>query len=1460
MRQTSTILSLFPPRPWLILLLISLLSLDLSAQYDKYRFSRLDISRGLSHNEVNCIFKDEKGFMWLGTMSGLNRYDGYSFKVFKHDLRDSSSINDDLIVRILQGPGHKLWISTGKGFTIYDPMTEKFDRNPQRFLHSIHIDADSITDIQKDKQDNYWFVATGKGGGLYKYDAPHRSTQYFLHKEGDSATPHSNQVRAIAANTIGDWWIIYDDGLLEKMDGRTNKIVYGSAVLQKNFPHEPPDYHLYVDAQNDCWLYIAGKTDGIVYFNPSSGNCTRIRKEAGAQGLNNNLVTGIVQDDKGLMWIGTDHGGINLLDKKDFSIRYLLAREDDDKSLGQNSIVTLYKDNTGIVWVGTFKKGASYYHEDILKFPLYRHQPSNPNSLPYDDVNRFVEDEKGNLWIGTNGGGLIYFNRAAGKYTVYTHNPADPGSLSNDVIVSLCIDHEQHLWIGTYYGGLDYYDGRTFRHYRHNESDSNSIGDDRIWEIKEDSRGRLWVGTLAAGLDLFDRKRNAFIHYHPNAPVPSDGSAISSSVRSGYISELMEDKEGNLWVGTARGIDVLETATGRFRHYSNVDNNAASLSNNNVISILEDSRGLIWVGTREGLDLFDRKTRSFTTFRTGEGLPDNTILTILEDNSHNLWLSTPNGLSNMIVSTDSTAGDYPPAGLHSYSGYSWRVKNYDESHGLQGREFNENAALKTREGEVIFGGASGFNIFDPQRLRTGTRNPELILTDLQVFNKSIGIGEKLNGHIVLPRSITESREITLRYNENVFSIGFAVLDFLNAEKVKYAYILEGFNKDWLVSDDKTRKAVYTNLDPGSYTFKVRTANDDGTWNARVLELGITILPPFWKTPLAYIAYVLLFAGILVLARKMILERAHRRFALEQERQEAQRLHDLDMMKIRFFTNVSHEFRTPLSMILTPLDKIIKNTDNPGQKAQFHLIHRNARRLLNMVNQLLDFRKLEVQELRLNAGKGDIVKFIKELSFSFADIAGKKNIDFAFTTTIPALYTSFDQDKLERIIFNLLSNAFKFTHEHGRVSVTVDWLPPAPGDPITPVTPALAPFPTTSTVTPAITTAMPRLLQLTVKDTGIGMEKDKQEKIFERFFQNDIPGSMVNQGSGIGLSITKEFVKLHNGSIRVESEPGQGSSFIILLPLANLGPIPNPASADFHIPGDPSDLSIAGDSSSASASTTSAATDLTATVKKDPRSQASAAKRLSILLVEDNEDFRFYLKDNLKEFFTIVEASNGKSGWQKTLATHPALVVSDISMPEMNGIDLCRKIRSDRRTSFIPVILLTALIGEEQQLKGLETGANDYMTKPFNFEILLSKIRNLLIQQEKTRKTYQKQVEASPANVGVETPDEKFIRQALDLVEKNIANTEFSVEEMSRELFLSRVALYKKLFHLTGKTPIEFIRSIRLKRAAQLLEKSQFTVAEIAYEVGFNNPKYFSRYFKAEFGVLPSAYQRSANKP
>ncbi len=1388
----------------IILLLLLLVSAGLRAQDSPYLFSHLDISKGLSHNEITCIHKDEKGYLWLGTPSGLNRYDGYSFRVFKKDLRDSNSVISDDITQLLEGPGGRLWIGTSRGFCLYDPRTERFDRHPRRYLQQIHIDTDSVTDIRKDSRGAYWFVTIGDG--LYQYYPRSGQTSHYSHRAGVAGSLHADSLSAAAPDGKGGWWLLYRDGWLEKMNDE------GLLSMGRRVPGEgsntSQDYRLYVDGEGDVWFYTPGRQEGVFYYHPESGVCRLFAKDNSRSGLNTNLVTGIVEDDKGYIWIATDHGGINLLDKKDFSVRYLLAREGDDKSLSQNSINCIYKDNSGIVWVGTFKKGANYYHADILSFPLFRHQPADKNSLPYNDVNRFVEDAKGNIWIGTNGGGLLCYNRATGRFSQYVHSASDAGSLSNDVIVSLCIDAAQRLWIGTYYGGLDCFDGHTFHHYRHRDSDSNSIGDDRIWEIREDSRHRLWIGTLAAGLDLFDPATHHFRHFKPGA---------AGSVRSAYISELMEDRLGNLWVGTATGIDVLEAGSGRFHHYGSDEKDAGSLSSNDVLTIVQDHRGLIWVGTRDGLNLFDTASKTFTSWRIRDGLPDNTILTLLEDNSGNLWASTPNGLANLVIKEDE----------HHPGHYTFCCRNYNESSGLQGREFNENAALRTREGELLFGGAGGFNWFNPRRLPGGWRSPSLVLTDLQLFNRLVGIGEEINGHVPLPVALTEARGLTLRYNENVFSLGFAALDLLNGEKVQYAYTLEGFNNDWLVSDDHTRKAVYTNLDPGHYVFKVRTATEDGHWNEPMLSLPITILPPFWKTPLAYGVYILLLAGILFLARRMVLARAHMRFALAQQQQEAQRLQELDRMKTRFFTNMSHEFRTPLSLILTPLEKIIGNTEDARSQQQFQLIHRNARRLLHMVNQLLDFRKLELQELRLHAQPADLIRFIKELSFSFSDMAGKKHIDFTFQSEVNSLVLPFDADKLERILFNLLSNAFKFTPEYGSIRVEIKF------------------------------SASPASIALIVKDTGIGITKDKQEKIFERYFQNEVPDSMLNQGSGIGLAITKEFVRLHQWTIEVDSEPGKGSCFTVGIPVpaaASLAAAAEGASS----PAAAEDMALRAMEDRSLAEAAKGVAPKAAGMGAD-RTGRAGGKKPRILLVEDNEDFRFYLKDNLKEYFTILEAGNGHEGWRLALSEHPDGVVSDISMPGMNGIDLCRKIKGDSRTALIPVILLTALIGEAQQLEGLETGANDYLTKPFNFEILLSRIRNQLAQQSKAKKAWQRQLKTHPEESQAESPDEKFLRMAVKLIEKNIANTDFSVEEMSRSLYISRVALYKKILALTGKTPIEYIRCMRLQRAAQLLEKSRFTIAEIAYETGFNNPKTFSKYFKEMYGLLPSAYQR-VNRP
>ena len=1366
------------------------------AQNNQYQFSHLDITNGLSHNEVNCIYKDHNGFMWFGTMSGLNRYDGYTFKIYKHNKKDTSSLSDDFIVNIYEGPEQKLWIETRRGFNIYDPSTEKFEHDIAKSLALLQIPNVNIQRIKKDRFGNFWFLHSSLG--IYKYNPISKKVIHLEHNDGVSTSLYSNDIGDITETANGDFWIIYKNGLIEKIDHQTNTISSRISFLNKLHGREQGNYTLFCDKQDDLWMFDPGNPWGVFYYSPAKGIFKNINKTSGTEHLNSDIIAKVIQDDNNVIWVGTDHGGINLVDKNDFKISYLVNREDDNKSLCQNSTTTVYKDISGIIWIGTFKKGISYYHQDIIKFPIVKHYASSLNTLTYNDVNRFAEDDKGNLWIGTNGRGLIYFDRKAGSSKNYLNNPADPNSLCNNVIVSLCIDHKKKLWIGTYFGGMDCYDGKSFKHYKHSNTSSGTILDNRISDIIEDSSHRLWIATMGGGLDLFDTETEVFTHYNRN-------------LNSNFIVKLAEDENKNLWIGTSYGLDVLSGSTGKFTSYLQNDNDVNSLVNDNITSLIEDSRHLFWITTRDGISIFNPKTKKFQNLLKDDGLPDNTVLDILEDSNHNMWLSTANGLCNVVVTG---TGD----------NLRFQFKNFDETDGLQGREFNQYSSLKLKTGELIFGGANGFNIFNPLNIKSNASKAKLIFTNFLVFNNPIKPNQTIDGHMILAKSILETRSVILHHAENVFTIEFASLNYFNPDKVKYQYMLEGFDHGWLTTDINSRKATYTNLDAGDYTFKVRASNSEGVWSNDDLTLKIKILPPFYKSPLAYTFYIITILGILFYMRHRGIEKIKIKFEVEQEkkeiqrsieleRQEVKRMHELDMMKIKFLTNVSHEFRTPLSLIMAPVDKMLNHTNDADQKQQLNVIGKNAKRLLNLVNQLLDFRKMEVQELKLHTSTNDIIKFIRDITLSFTDMADDKGIGFAFDTEVETLITNFDHDKIERILFNLLSNAFKFTPMGGHVSVLLN-------------------------IVHDRSTPECQLLEIKVIDTGIGIPQERRDKIFERFFQHDVPGSLLNQGSGIGLAITREFVKMHNGEIMVESEPDQGSCFIIQLPLYihnNLTPVINTTD-----PVNNEELIIA-------------------TADEHKSKSKHADKKPTVLLVEDNEDFRFYLKDNLKSAFFIIEASNGKEGWQKALSQHPDIMVSDISMPEMDGIDLCKKIKNDKRTSHIPVILLTALTGEEGQLKGLEIGANDYMTKPFNFEILLSKIKNLLAMQKTFKQTYKKQMDVQLQDVVMQTDDEKLLRNIVDYIELNILNDNLSVEELSRQMNMSRVSLYKKVLVITGKSPVEFIRLIRLKKALQLLADSQLSISQVSYEVGFNTPKYFTKMFKEEYGMLPSEYINANRK-
>ena len=1351
------------------------------------QFRRLDISHGLSSNQVNTMFSDSQGFIWIATISGLNRYDGSSFRLFKNDPDSPGSLADNSIHYIYEDHLGLLWLFNASGdFFIYDPLTESFSTDHEIFNKNTIIPRENISFVEVDPFGNLWIG--NNEHGIFHY---HTIQDQITHlTSGNSRSVSSDNIIGIAFCNEGMAYAIDQAGIINVIDIHTLKITNKITYEKGDFYSETNrEYRLFIDRDQDIWLYSVNSGDGIYFIDRTTGETNNINHRSSPVRLSNPNVTGLIMDHQDQIWVGTEHGGINVLEKSGHNIKILQVVPGDITSLSSNSITSLHQCKDEIIWVGTFKNGVNFYHEFFFPFTLYRSQPFQEEQYFSNDVNCFAEDRHGNLWIGTNDDGLVYYNRNTGTFTRYRHDPNDAYSISSNVIVSLFVDHDDGLWIGTYLGGLNHFDGRRFRHYRHNPLNPASLAEDRVWQVHKDTGGRLWVGTLGGGLGLYDEKTGGFIHHRSN-----DFNSVSSD----FILSSFEDSSGKFWIGTTSGLDVFDPATGRFRNFQHEPGLSGSLSNNSVLSIIEDSQGNIWVGTRNGLNLLDQHTETFRVFREPDGLPDHNIVSLEMDKKGNLWIATLNGLSNMIF---------------GQSGQGLVFRNFDERDGLQGREFNERSSIRTSRGELIFGGANGFNIFLPEDIVTFSKDHQVLFTDFRLFNNRVGIGEAVDGKVLLPVSVSQMEQITLKHNQNVFSIEFSALNFFNPERTRFRYMLEGFNSNWFETDAANNQATYTNLNPGRYLFRVSALGNNGEWGEESV-IAIVVVPPFYSTTWAYMIYILIIIASVIYLVMHIKYRENLKYVRRQEKEEFDRIRQLDAMKTRFFTNVSHEFRTPLTMILTPIEKLKTELEDERLQKQVSVIHKNGIRLLNLVNQLLDFRKLEVSRIHLNPSYADIVQLLIESFTAFSDLFEAKNIRHEFNTNVKEYYAHFDADKIEKITFNLLSNAVKFTPVNG--SVKMDVCNYKPGD---------EGF--------SENFGEKEYLEIKVKDTGIGISAERQKRIFDRFYQGDDDDALVNQGSGIGLSLVLEFVKMHQGVVSVESNPGKGSCFAVQLPLETSAPVEAAAPEN--------DLSTEPEQEEKCTS--------------NRKAYLKPGDKPVVLVVEDNEDLRYYLKENLMQDYEIIEAPDGKTGWEMAIEKVPHLVVTDIMMPVESGLDLCRKIKADPRTSHIPVILLTARTSDEQKIEGLEAGAEDYITKPFTYELLQLKIRRLIDLRIAFQKTFTRKFEIKPGEIGITSLDEKFLAKALKVAEDNISNPDFSVEKMGKELGVSRGHLYNKLLALTGKSPVEFIRIMRLKRAAQLLGKSQMTVAEIAFQVGFNDPKYFTKHFKEEFGMVPSEYAR-----
>ncbi|MDP4149270.1 MAG: two-component regulator propeller domain-containing protein [Bacteroidota bacterium] len=1086
------------------LLIFLTVSLAAAAQKGHISFEHLGKDAGLSNNQVNCIFRDQKGFMWFGTFSGLDRYDGSDFKIFRNDPGNPSTIGENSISSIFELPEGKMGVNTtNRGLNIYDPATERFDRNAAAYFSHWNMPDGEISLVLKDTWGCYWFLY--KQYGLYKYSPANHASEKVpaasrWKTDTTDATPNAgHSIATFCPDSKGDVWVVYSNGTIEKLNGQKYNVLFHSETVKKANNGENLLYSVFVDKQDELWITTHNFANGVFYYKPFNDSLIHFYENDPRHRLNSNIVVGgeqgITQDNNGTIWIGADHGGINLVNKKDLSVQYLMNDPDDNKSLRENAIYSVYKDNTGIVWVGTHKHGVSYYDDENSKFALFRHRAADPGSLPYEDVNCFAEDAQGNLWIGSNGGGLIYFDRSRNVFTQYRHSAADPQSLSSDVVVSLCIDHEQHLWIGTYFGCLDRFDKGKFQHFRHDPANPASISDDNVWHIMEDSHQNLWIGTLSHGLDRMDRKKNVFYHYRNG-----DSTLPSGKIPSLYVASILEDRNGNIWAGTSYGIEMLNIRTGRFTYYFHDDKDPQSISSDGATNMIQDSRGLIWIATIDGLNLFDPKKNIFRVFRKADGLPDNAIISIVEDNDHNLWLSLPDGLSNVTVVTNSDGT------------YGFRFSNYSKADGLQEGEFNAYPGLKTAKGELVFGGAEGFNLFQPDKIRNGRTVPNVVLTDLQVFNQSVTPGVAINNHVILERDISETRSITLNYDEDVFSIQFAALDFAHSERDQYEYMMQGFDKEWLRSGSNQRRVTYTNLDPGDYVFKVKAMDNDGAWTSTILSLPVTIRPPFWMTwwfrTLMWAALV----GLAFVAYRIRTKSLHVAKDLAEK---------TAFVKSKFLSNMSHELRTPLNGIIGTINLMLQDRYLEEQKEHLNVLKYSSELMLGLINDVLDFSKIEAGKLQLDMTCFNLKVLLEKTRTLFQQQFIAKGVGLKLDVDEHLdVFVMSDEIRINQILHNLLSNALKFT-ERGKVILSAK-----------------------------VNTASSEEISVTfsVLDSGIGISEDKLSDIFDSFSQADINTTRKYGGTGLGLAISKKLVQIFGSELEVESKVGSGSRFFFTVGL------------------------------------------------------------------------------------------------------------------------------------------------------------------------------------------------------------------------------------------------------------------------------------------------------------------------
>lgn len=1324
-----------------------------------YQFKHLEVSDGLSNNSVNTICKDRDGFMWFGTATGLNRYDGYTFKIYQHAENDPESLPDNYITDIVEMPDGRFWINTARGYVLFDKEQDCFITDVTGFMKN--LESGGVPEqVFVDREGNTCLSVAGEG--CYRYKEGGKAT-FFSYVEHSLPEYGVTQIAECSDGLL----LIYNTGLLVCLDHATLAIKWKFDEIKKYIPAgKTIEFSLFVDRDNCIWAY---SLMGIWAYDCGTKSW-RTDLTAIWSSRPDVIIHAVAQDIEGRIWVGKDYDGIDVFEKETGKVTSLVAHDDNGRSLSHNTIYDLYADRDGIMWVGTYKKGVSYYSESIFKFNMYE----------WGDITCIEQADENKLWLGTNDHGILLWNRFTGKAEPFWRDAER--QLPNPV-VSMLKSKDGKLWVGTFNGGLYCMNGSQVRSYK--EGVGNALASNNVWALVEDDKGRIWIASLGGGLQCLEPSSGTFETYTSN----------NSALLENNVTSLCWGDDNTLFFGTAnQGVGMMDMRT---REIKKVQGQSGSMkmSNDAVNHVYKDSRGLIWIATREGLNVYDVRRHLFLDLSPVAEAKGSFIAAITEDQERNMWVSTSRKVIRVTVASDGKGS------------YLFDSRAYNSEDGLQNCDFNQRSIKTLHNGIIAIGGLYGVNVFAPDHIRYNKMLPNVMFTGLSLFDEAVKVGQSYGGRVLIEKELNDVENVEFDYKQNIFSVSFASDNYNLPEKTQYMYKLEGFNNDWLTLPLGVHNVTFTNLAPGKYVLRVKAINSDGYVGMKEATLGIVVNPPFWMSWWAYLLYTIGLVVVFFLARYRMLKREREKFHLQQIENEVAKNEEINNMKFRFFTNVSHELRTPLTLIISPLEGMLKETTDELQSTRLQLMYRNAQRLLHLVNQLLDFRKGEMSTHQLSLSEGDIISYVHSVCNSFLLMADKKHIQFSFFSGIDTFSMAFDADKVGKIVMNLLSNAFKFTPEGGRVTVMIEHV-----------------------------AGTPDMLEIKIADTGIGISDVDKEHIFERFYQADHKGVEETTGNGIGLSLVRDFVTLHEGEVKVFDNIGTGSVFVIQFPVKHVETqVQLPPETGISI-GEEEDKEI----------------------KEETREETERKDFPLLLIVDDNEDFRIFMRYSLELRYRVKLAVNGNEAWEMMQEELPDLVISDVMMPQMDGNELCRLIKQDKRTAYIPVILLTARQNTEAKLEGLQTGADDYVTKPFNMTILVLRIRKL-IELSRYHRVTQGMIDPAPSEIVITSLDEKLIEKAIKYVEDNMSRTELSVEELSRELGMSRVHLYKKLLQITGKTPIEFIRVIRLKRAAQLLRESQLHVSEVAFEVGFNNPKYFSRYFKDEFGVLPSVYQEKEGK-